>query len=285
MKLYFLILCIAITSACTNLDAPKDGKTQLPQVSQINPKGNWKLIQKEIIQEKQSIERYKKNTQPDYPREESTPVFLHEDGVLKPIFPNEYLSVVNQHLHITDDSIYYIHYPIHRYGKRKFSVQGNKICIGKEKEDKSIWISKARDTMKISYLDFYGLYIEETFVKTSFNDEVISVLKAYQTNYPELAGTWHLIRLQAGEYGELYELDFPHQVPDSIILNKDELEAALHEDRSVLMLTDGNKKKYYLGYEDGKLFLVPGKWYDMSYYHNKGYSGDQRLYFSRSQRP
>ncbi len=279
----WVFLCTLLSffvMSCTASEEHK--KKNVPIFSPQDLWGGWTLIEKRYIKDRQSVERYNKNAQPDLPREWTAPVYLDDNGVLKPISPRQYLSLENQSLFISHDSIFSIHYPIHQYWKNNFKVDGNKLFIGKNKDVKSIWVSDAKDTLRISYLDFYGLYIEETYLKTSFDDAVLNILNDYLTNFPELAGTWYLIREKALSWGEQYELDFPHALPDSIVLSKEELEATLHTDRSVQMRTDGKKMKYFLGYKDGELVLIPGAWYDMEAYKEANYTNeDNMLFFSR----
>ena len=99
------------------------------------------------------------------------------------------------------------------------------------------------------------MFLEETYVKATFDESVLNILKRYTTNFPLLAGTWVLIREEGVEYGGYYELDFPYDIPDTLVMTKEELESTLYTDRSYNMLTSGEKQKYYLKYSDSPLMI------------------------------
>jgi hypothetical protein len=135
------------------------------------------------------------------------------------------------------------------------------VQIGNDTTKKLIQLSSNQDTLRFSYLDTYGLFIEETYLKTSFDNSLLQILNQYTTNFPLLAGKWKLIREEGLEYGAYYELNFPYDIPDTLVLNVDELKATLHTDRSYQMMTNGKKKKYFLEYHNSTLWLRPSDWY------------------------
>lgn len=90
---------------------------------------------------------------------------------------------------------------------------------------------------------------------------MLNILKLYNTNFPLLAGTWKLIREEDSGDGGYYDLDFPFDIPDTIVLTREELESTLYTDRSYRMLTSGKKQKYFMKYYNSVLWLIPGDWY------------------------
>ena len=47
----------------------------------------------------------------------------------------------------------------------------------------------------------YLVYLKEGYIKTSFNDSILNIIKRDGANYPELAGTWLLVRGAGGVDG------------------------------------------------------------------------------------
>jgi len=236
-------------------------EVQIETASKVDLKGHWTLIKTEIIQEKQSIERFVENTKQYIGKEQTPPVYKNNNGVLTPHSRVIYLSEVLKDLVFSEDSIFGMNYPLEFLQRISYSIEGDLLQIGNEPIKKSISLSASQDTLFFSYLDHFGLYIEETYVKTSFDESVLNMLKLYKTNFPLLAGTWKLVREEDSGDGGYYELDFPYEIPDTIVMTKEELESTLYTDRSYNMLTGEKKQKYFLNYSNSKLWLTPGDWY------------------------
>jgi hypothetical protein len=137
------------------------------------------------------------------------------------------------------------------------------------------------NVMKISYLTFYGLYVEETYKRVSFDDKEMQILKKHRLNYPMLEGTWALMR-DDNYYGFEYILDSSFILPDELILKRDQLEKMMETDFGVYFLTNGVKRKYFLSYdlERRKITLIPDKWFDQEAWKKEHYS-PFALYFLR----
>lgn len=104
-------------------------------------------------------------------------------------------------------------------------------------------------------------FLKEIYLRTNFDNSILSILKRDTINYLSLEGSWELLRDYNFDYGYEYTLNFPHQIPDSIYLSKSEILDALNSDKSIEMLTDGKQRKYTIKYYKRELYLIPGKWY------------------------
>ncbi|MEN9441928.1 MAG: hypothetical protein RLZ33_2005, partial [Bacteroidota bacterium] len=99
------------------------------------------------------------------------------------------------------------------------------------------------------------------FVRTTFNDSIVKVMRTHGVNYPELAGKWRLVREKDYDYGTHYELQFPHTIPSAIKLTRKQLTAALGNKKVYNMRTDGQMREYTFLYDDGYMYFVPGEWF------------------------
>lgn len=258
-SLWTAILLLIVLQQCSSVD--KNITQQHKNYTNSDIQGNWKLIHVEIIEEQQSIDKYKESAQPEVAREWSAPVFLNEQGILQAVSPEDYLSIEKRNLNISKDSIFWLNYPLELYQRSFYSIESNLLKTKNDPNGKHIVLSTGKDTLWMAYLDQFGLYLKETYQRVMFNDSILDILKQYKINFPMLAGTWELIREAPLEYGAIYTLDFPYTIPDTIILTKEELLSTLHSDRSYQMLTDGKKRKYFLGYNGEQLLLSPDNWY------------------------
>ncbi|GAB5416985.1 MAG: hypothetical protein Crog4KO_18520 [Crocinitomicaceae bacterium] len=286
----FALLLTLFVSAMLSCDSREEEKKENSvNYSQADLQGDWKIVDKRYIEDKQSRKRYVKNAQPDLPQEWTAPVFLDDNGVLRPVFQKEYLSLENKHLRILNDSIFSVNYPVQLNSRNNFTLRGNSLLIGKNRLTNSIELNKTKDTLRLSYLDYYGLYIEESYRKTSFDDKVFKILCEHETNFPELAGTWHIIRRDGFGYGEVYELEFPFEIPDSIVLSEQDLQAALYSDKSIQMSTDGQNRKYFMRYNytynehlfDNELLLIPGAWFDLEAWTSTHFTDEVFIRFEK----
>ena len=76
-------------------------------------------------------------------------------------------------------------------------------------------------------------------------------------------------------------MDFPYKIPSTLVLKREELQSTLYTDRSSQILTDGEKRKYFLNYKDDELLLTPDKWYDPDDWQKKGRYVDKFLRFRK----
>jgi hypothetical protein len=258
-----ILICIITTIVFIQSSSPNDRINQdHSNYTSIDLEGNWTLIKAEIIEEKQSVEKFVEVTESYKLGEWSPPVYVDNDGVLVPHGRSYYLSKTMKDFVFSEDSIYGMNYPLELLQKHSYTIESNLLQIGNDKIKKTIVLSSDKDTLRFSYLDHYGLYLEETYVKATFNDSILNILKLYNINYPLLAGTWRLVREGGGYDGyDAYDIEYPFDIPDTLVITKEELESTLYTDRSYNMMTDEKKQKYFLGYYDSQLRLIPDNWY------------------------
>jgi hypothetical protein len=230
----------------------------------IDLEGHWTLNKVECTEEMQSIAKYKaatKRIDEFGPYEDASYEIFLEDGKLTPHYPSGYFSRINKDWVIDKDSIHSLNYPLQLGKSYSYVVHSDSLKI-ENNRGLSINLSYEKDTIYISYLDFWGLYITETYQKVIFKDSVLNILKRYKTNFPLLAGTWELMTdYNYNNDGSEYILNFPFDIPDTLVITEEELISTLHTDRSYNMLTNGKKLKYFLGYDDTYLQLTPDNWY------------------------
>ena len=224
------------------------GCTNEKEVDSIDPKalkGEWKLIETITMEEVPGIETYHKSPDEFPPRE----------GI-----PFEYLKVSD--LIIENDSIYFLYYPIEFLSGKAFSIDTQYLSYEGKWGVRSLPIRFVEDTLFL-YDYEEGVFLQEIYTRTNFDDSIISVLKKDSINYAMLQGEWVLYRDYFHNYGTHYVLDFPHQIPDTIKLTREEILSTLDTDKSIQMKTDGEYKKYYLDYSSfyDELHLKPGNWY------------------------
>lgn len=275
MRIFLVSLALVFIQCSTPEKTQNSG--QLPALNDLL--GDWSLVSVEFVADKQSLDKYRESEAQNFDQEWLAPVYVDENDILRPSDPDRYLSASNRDLHISADSMFWFDYPLQLQMSTAFSLEGKRLKF--KNEVREISLSEDKQTLTISYLDYYGLYLVETWKKTQFKQDVLAVLKRYKTNFPELAGTWMLIRESSDEYGNEYRLDFPYTIADTLVLSREELVSALHTDRSVQVLTNGRKYKYFLRYEDDELHLVPDSWYDHESWREQGYSGDFYVRFER----
>ncbi|MFL5765214.1 MAG: hypothetical protein ACJ77K_14825 [Bacteroidia bacterium] len=280
MKSLLIILTMFLNlTGCRSSGLSVVGDQKRPETAK--PEGQWTLINIKIIKEKQSVEKYNETVKPKVPREWSPPVYIDANGVLKPHAASKYLSRPMKDLIFNGDSIFWMNYPLQMGPTDSYTIESDLLKVKNDNSLKSIMLNATRDTLRISYLDQFGLFLEETYHKTKFDDRIVNILKRYKLNLPELAGTWKLIREDSDEYGQEYQLNFPYTVADKLVLTKEELQSTLYTDRSCQMLTDGKERKYFINYRESELILTPDKWYDPDELQNKGRYVDKFLRFTK----
>lgn len=276
MKLFFILACTAVF--LIQCRVPVDAEAPEETYSVEDLLGNWTLSKVDYLADKQELEKFRK-LEMEMDPENYLPVYVDASGILQPHNPGQYFSTEDRDLVIEHDSLYFLNYPLQLHMRQAFQFKDN--VLEYKGEERNVAVSEDGQTMTLSYVDAYGLYLVETWKKAQFDPKVWSVLKKYALNYPELAGKWVLIRESSDAYGNEYQLDFDYTIPDEIMISKEELESTLDTDRSYMLLTSGKKRKYFLRFEEGELQLVPDVWYDMQAWHDKGYPGDFYLRFER----
>lgn len=161
-----------------------------------------------------------------------------------------------------NDSMYAVNYPLQAFSSTSFSVDKGYLYTDQEQHSNARPVERINDTLYIYTLvrNDPG-YFKEAYVKTTFNDSILSVMKRYGVNYPELAGTWILEREYDYDHGNYYKLDFPHTLPDSIEMSRAQLIESLGQEKVYRLKTDGNNRDYSFSYQAPHLYFLPGKWY------------------------
>jgi hypothetical protein len=159
------------------------------------------------------------------------------------------------------DSAYQLEYPIYMCDKDAYSIDSGYLHFNHKWAAELFPIEWRDDTLFI-YKPFYDdEYIKEAYIRTSFDDSIIHILKNNPANYPELPNTWYLVRSSSGGDGSFYELDFPHKLPDSILISRQQFIAAIHNNNNFQVLTDGKLRNYTFVFSYGSLHFTAGKWY------------------------
>jgi len=233
-----ILWCFSCTNQNEHTDQNESGWTK-PALE-----GHWKFVSAVKVENTSFLNQYPNPYAPAY-----------EAGPPEPPYRAPDLVVEN-------DSLYEILYPKQLIRRQGFSVDSGYLHAHFEWYTESHPVEFVNDTLFIYVPLYNNEYAKEGYVKTSFNDSVLDILIRDEVNYPELAGTWFLIRESGGGDGTYYELEFPHLIPDSIEINREQFITGLHNNNIYLMSTDGKPREYTFEYYGGHLHLTPGAWYD-----------------------
>ncbi len=160
-----------------------------------------------------------------------------------------------------NDAFYRVHYPIEAKAPVHYLLDGGYVHVRLNGEFEAYPVERVQDTL-IVYTPIPGEgFFKERYLPTQFNDSILSVMKKYGVNYPELAGTWMLVREEDYDHGTHFVLRFPHTLPDSIELTRKQMIAALDQKKTFMMRTDGGKREYSFRYRNSRMYFTPGKWY------------------------
>lgn len=208
--------------------------------------GHWKLHDTEIVDEVPFLGL--KAPEPD------PMTMVHEDS--------PWDGYVEYDLVFENDTMYMIDYPITASRPQPCFVDTGYLHLGHIDSLYNYPVEMINDTLYF-YKPMWSDpgFFKETYVRTSFNDSIFNVMKKYGVNYPELAGTWYLVREMDYDYGTHYELQFPHELPDSIHLSREEMINALGKEKIYMLPTDGKKKEYTFYYDSYHMNFVPGNWW------------------------
>lgn len=235
---YIILLCLI----CIRAHAQKnDIKWTKP-----NLKGHWKLIDTKIVDEVPFL-----NLQAPEP---DPMKMVYEDS--------PWDSYTKHDLVFENDSMYMVDYPIQAFTPAHYLLDSGYLHVGTKDEVYTYPTELVHDTL-LFYRPLRSEpgYFKETYVRTIFNDSVFNILKKYGINYPELAGTWILVREEDYDYGTHYELRFPHSIPDAIKFTREKMIDALEHEKIFMMNTDGVKRDYSFWYQKSYIYFKPGKWY------------------------
>jgi hypothetical protein len=275
LVIFIIISCILIMGGSSGNRNNQAG-IHHPNYTTHNLEGNWTLIKVEVIEEKQSIPRFKQDGgNPEIMTEWSPPVILNNKGILSPT-SHDFYSISNKDLHIHGDSICWLNYPFELKQKNAFTIEADLLKIQNNPDYRQIVLSEDKNTFSMSFLGDYGLYIKETYQRVRFNDSILNILKQHKINLPLLAGTWEVFREgNMNDDGTEYQLNFPYKIPDMLHITKDELTGILLEGKTYQMITDGKKRNYTLTYNNAQLILSPAGWLPGHY------KGDTQIYLNR----
>lgn len=237
-----LLLCFS----CTQQSEVQTEDNSEPEWIKPDVQGDWELVSTVKIKETPFLNAFDD---------------LHEPpGEDTPIEP----PYTGPHLIFENDSVFEVLYPMSMEYRYQFSVEDGLLHIRSGRYHKRYPIESANDTLFIyrPHNGYDSTYIKEGYIQTTLNDSIVNILRTHEANYPEFAGKWHLVTESAGEYGEHYELKFPHELPDSIEISRDEFIAALDQNKRYLLSTDGEFREYFFHHFFGKLVFTPSDWYD-----------------------
>lgn len=208
--------------------------------------GHWKLVDTKIVKEVEFLNLPKRKMHNEIRVAEDSP----------------WDSYKKFDLVFDKDSMYRLQYPIQSFASARFFLDSSYLHYSTNEESGKCPARLLNDTLFLyRSLPYDEGYFKEAFLRTTFNDSVLQVMKTYGINYPELAGTWELVREEDYDYGTHYELKFPFNLPDSIELSREQMIAALEGEKTFLMLTNGQPKTYTFRYYNSCLYVKPGDWY------------------------
>lgn len=240
--LFITLFCLS----CIPVDAQKnDLKWTKPDI-----KGHWELVDTKIVGEVPFL-----NLQA--PKADSMKR-VSEDS------PWDHYTKYD--LVFESDSMYKVNYPIQVFESVQFFLDTGYLLIATKYDYNAYPVQLINDTLLFyKPVSSEPGYFKETYVRTNFNDSILNVTKKYGVNYPELAGTWMLVREEDYDYGTHYELRFPHSIPDSIEFTRGQMIDALGNEKMFMMSTDGIKRDYSFWYHESCIYFKPGKWYKDEY--------------------
>lgn len=236
--LFIILFCLN----CFRVDAQKN---ELKWVKP-NLKGHWKIIDTKIVYEVPFLNLH-----------------IPEPDPMKMVYEDSPWDSYTKHdLVFEEDTMYLVDYPIQAFTPSHYKLDTGYLHVGSKDEIYAYPAELVNDT-----LQFYRPlrsepgYFKETYARTIFIDSIFSIMKRHGINYPELVGTWMLVRENDYDYGTHYELRFPHIIPDSIEFSRAQMIAALEGENIYMMSTDGIKKEYSFLYRASQIYFKPGEWY------------------------
>lgn len=264
--------CLLIALLCLSCAQADDSKNEI-NWTVPDLEGHWKLYNTEIVDEVPFLNL--KAPEPD------PATMVHEDS--------PWDSYAEYDLVFEKDSMFMVNYPIQAFAPVHYFLDTGYMHVGTEDDMYSYPAELVHDKLFLYRpLSADPGYFKETYVHTSFNDSILKMMKEYKINYPELAGTWGLLREYDYDYGTHYRLNFPYTLPDTISFSTQQMINALHGDRTYDMLTDGKKRPYTFKYHNKQMHLTPDEWYlgnDPWIHFSKWEQGDPFNYFDEKPEP
>jgi hypothetical protein len=240
MKIINLLLITLLCPSCHHVG----GKENAPNWTKPDLVGHWRLYETKLVEEVPFL-----NLQAPEPNPNA------------PTYDSPWDGYTAHDLVFENDSFYSVDYPMEAKASAQYSLDTGYLHFRLNDKIKAYPVEFVHDTL-ILYSPIPGEgFFKETYVHTKFNDSILDVMKKYEVNYPELAGTWMLVHEEDYDHGTHFELQFPHALPDSIELTRKQMIAALDHEKILMMRTDGIKRDYSFSYWNSQMYFRPGKWY------------------------
>ncbi len=240
MQIYLFRAALVFLYACSSA-VPQ---ISLQETDKMDISGDWKFVRAELV--------------------DNPPALVPEDP-FRPIVDEIALNTppyIGPDLHIEGDSLYLLDYPKSVVMRTNFLLDSGYLLSSAGKFDARRYPFEQKNDTLYLYKPFDGeIFVKESYAKTKLNDSILHILKTQGVNYPELAGTWSLIRDMGVDDGSQYILKFPFKIPDSISLSRADMIKVTESKMVYWMYTNGKKRDYLLSYNWGYLCLTPGKWY------------------------
>ncbi len=231
---------------CSLCCAQPDGNNKEPEWTKPDLNGHWKLHDTQIVDHVPFLNLQAPEPDPQNRVSEDSP----------------WDSYTGYDLVFEADSMYRVNYPIQAFPPLRYSLDTGYVHLSTGDYKEAYPAELVNDTL-VFYrpLKSEPGYFKEQYLRTNFNDSVLNIMKYYGINYPELAGTWHLVREKDYDYGTHYELNFPHTISDSIHFSREQMQSALQGELIYWMPTDGRKRDYSFVYRNPYIYFTPRKWY------------------------
>jgi hypothetical protein len=167
-----------------------------------------------------------------------------------------------------DDSMWYFDYPREYYASYLFKNKSNEL----------ITYQSSNPNLELSKLELNGdslvrvigrgdkIIWTEYYVRDKLDKEIIQLLLRDSVNTNELIGRWILqTTIHNNEDGsEPYEIDFPFELPDSLIFSKEDFPLSNIKGRRITINIEGKSREFRFGFvqEEGyTIWLRPTAWH------------------------
>ena len=175
----------------------------------------------------------------------------------------------NGSLVITADSMWHFDYP------REFHTS----YLLKKQSDGTIITESNKNNLSFNKLEITGDSLIRTigngehfmwteyYVRDTLNKEIIQLLLRDSVNASELIGKWKLeTHIYSQDGSEPYEIDFPFDLPDSLIFSTEKLPFSNIKGRIIKLDIKGVSREFRFGFKEQDfnyhaLWLLPSDWY------------------------
>ncbi len=270
-KNVFFISLLIVVSGLIGCEGSNKKPIEVRELTSEDIKGQWSLVRIDTIPAKQSLDVNKKDNSMmvEYETSEVKPV----NGILKCVHlcPTSYPV---KDIEFANDSVFEYVFPTHIRSFNKLKIVDNKVDLkginsiwSKAEWDTNLELKLEKDTLMIEYLEQTGLYLSEVYIRNSFDQDLVDLLRAYRHNLPIAHGKYSLVHYEfrSIDYDSPFEHyhSFPHAVPETLEFSKADLLQILKDEYEFEMLTDGKLKPYDLSWSWGDRFWIsPKNWYE-----------------------